>query len=95
MFVRVSIVKNRDKQGLGVPMYALITRGSRTGVFVEDQGVARFAPVETGFQDGWKIQVTSGLSPGDHVVVVGHRIIEDGEPVKVDRRVQSMAELGQ
>ena len=95
MFVRVSIVKNRDRQGLGVPMYALITRGNQTGVFVEDQGVARFAPVETGFQEGWKVQVTSGLSPGEQVVVVGHRIIEDGEPVKVDRRVQSMAELGQ
>jgi len=95
MFVRVAIVKNRDKQGLGVPIYSLIDRGGRTGVFVEDQGRARFVPVTTGFQDGWKIQVTAGLSPGDHVVVVGHRIIDDGEPVQVDRRVRSMAELGQ
>jgi RND family efflux transporter MFP subunit len=95
MFVRVSIVKNRDQQGLGVPIYALITRGGRTGVFVEDQGRARFVPVNTGFQDGWKVQVTAGLSPGDHVVVVGHRIIDDGEPLQVDQRVRSMAELGQ
>jgi RND family efflux transporter MFP subunit len=95
MFVRVAIVKNRDEQGLGVPIYSLIDRGGQTGVFVEDQGRARFVPVDTGFQDGWKIQVTAGLSPGDHVVVVGHRIIDDGEPVQVDRRVRSMAELGQ
>jgi RND family efflux transporter MFP subunit len=95
MFVRVAIVKNRDQQGLGVPIYALITRGGRTGVFVEDQGRARFVPVDTGFQDGWKVQVTAGLSPGDHVVVVGHRIIDDNEPLQVDRRVRSMAELGQ
>jgi membrane fusion protein, multidrug efflux system len=94
MFVRVAIVKNRDEQGLAVPMYSLITRGDRTGVFVADQEIARFEPVETGFQDGWKIQVTSGLSPGDHVVVVGHRMIEDKDPVYVDRRVRSMAELG-
>ncbi len=64
-------------------------------MFVEDQGRAKFIPVNTGFQDGWKIQITAGLSPGDHVVVVGHRIIDDGEPLKVDRRVRSMAELGQ
>ena len=93
MFVRVAIVKNRDEQGLGVPMYSLITRRGQTGVFVADQETARFVPVETGFQDGWKIQVTAGLSPGDHVVVVGHRIIEDGDPVQVERRVRSMSEL--
>jgi multidrug efflux pump subunit AcrA (membrane-fusion protein) len=63
-------------------------------VFVADQETAKFVPVETGFQDGWKIQVTAGLSPGDHVVVVGHRIIEDGDPVQVERRVRSMSELG-
>jgi RND family efflux transporter MFP subunit len=94
MFVRVAIVKNRDEQGLGVPMYSLITRGGRTGVFVANQDTARFVPVETGFQDGWKIQVVSGLSPGDQVVVVGHRIIEDGESVQVERRVRSMSALG-
>lgn len=94
MFVRVAIVKNRDEQGLAVPMYSLITRKGQTGVFVVDQGIARFVPVDTGFQDGWKIQVTSGLFPGDHVVVVGHRMIEDKDPVHVDRRVRSMAELG-
>ncbi len=95
MFVRVHIVKNSDARGLGVPMYALVTRNNQTGVFVEDQGRVRFAPVETGFQDGWKIQVVSGLSPGEHVVVVGHRIIEDDELVQVDQRVRSMAELEQ
>ncbi|MEE4364109.1 MAG: efflux RND transporter periplasmic adaptor subunit [Desulfotignum sp.] len=95
MFVRVVVVKNRDAKGLGVPMYALVTRNNQTGVFVEDQGRVRFAPVETGFQDGWKIQVVSGLSAGEHVVVVGHRIIEENELVQVDRRVQSMAELEQ
>jgi len=94
MFVRVAIVKNRDEQGLAVPMYSLITRGGQTGVFAEEQGIARFVPVETGFQDGWKIQVTAGLTPGDHVVVVGQRMIDDKDPVQVDRRVRSMTELG-
>jgi RND family efflux transporter MFP subunit len=94
MFVRVAIVKNRDEQGLAVPMYSLITRKGQTGVFVADQDVAKFVPVETGFQDGWKIQVTSGLSPGDQVVVVGHRMIEDKDPLTVDRRIRSMSELG-
>ncbi len=95
MFARVAIVKHQDPQGLAVPIYALVTQGEKSGLFVENQGVAHFRPVTTGFQDGWKIQVSQGLEPGDQVVVVGHRIIEDGEKVHVTRRVKTMEELTQ
>lgn len=95
MFVRVSIVKNREAQGLAVPIYSLITQKKQTGLFVENQGKVAFRPVETGFQDGWRILVSKGLAPGDHVVVVGQRIIEDGEKVNVVRTVSSMEELTQ
>ncbi|MCG8566748.1 MAG: efflux RND transporter periplasmic adaptor subunit [Desulfobacterales bacterium] len=93
MFSRVEIVKNQVDDGLAVPIYALVTRRDEKGVFVENQGKVRFQPVETGFQDGWEIQITRGLNPGDRVVVVGHRIIEDGETVQVTQSVRTMEEL--
>lgn len=93
MFSRVAIVKARDPEGLGVPMYALLTRNNVTGVFVERDSQARFQPIAIGFQDGWETQVTKGLSPGEHVVVVGHLIIDDGEKVNVIKQVQSMEEI--
>ena len=93
MFARVTIVMNQDPQGLAVPMYALIPRKDQTGVFVEKQGIVHFRPVETGFQDGWKTQIIQGLEPGEHVVVVGHRIVEDGEKVNVIATARSMEEL--
>lgn len=95
MFARVSIVKNQDAQGLAVPIYALITEGKQTGVYVEKENVVHFRPVTTGFQDGWKTQITKGLSPGDNVVVVGHKIIEEGETVNVTRTIREMEELTQ
>ncbi|MCG8632272.1 MAG: efflux RND transporter periplasmic adaptor subunit [Desulfobacterales bacterium] len=93
MFARVTIVKNRDPEGLAVPIYSLVTKKNETGVFVEDSGLVAFRPVTTGFQDGWKILVAEGLAPGENVVVVGHRIIDDGEKVNVTRTVSHMEEL--
>ena len=93
MFARVTIVKNRDPEGLAVPIYSLVTRKKDTGVFVENDGRVSFRPVKTGFQDGWKILVVQGLAPGENVVVVGHLIVEDGEQVNVTRTISDMEEL--
>ena len=93
MFVRVKIIKNQDPHGLAVPMYSLVTRNKETGVYVEKNGVVHFSPVTTGFQDGWKTQILKGLFPGDKIVVVGHRLIEDGEQVHVTKTILNMGEL--
>lgn len=95
MFARVNIIKNQDPQGLAVPMYSLVRHNKDIGVYVEKDGIVRFRPVQPGFQDGWKTQVTQGLYPGENVVVVGHRIIEDGERVHVTKTVRNMEELSQ
>ena len=95
MFARVNIIKQNEPEGLAVPMYSLVSQNDSVGVFVERNGIVQFVPIETGFQDGWKIQVPKSLSPGDKVVVVGHRIIEDGEKVNVTRSIRDMKELTQ
>ena len=95
MFVRVKIVKNQDPQGLAVPMYSLVARNKDIGVYVEKDGFVRFKPVRTGFQDGWRTQIPEGLHPGEKVVVVGHRIIEDGEQVNVTKIIRDMEEISQ
>lgn len=95
MFARVKIVKNQDPQGLAVPMYSLVTRNKNIGVYVEKDGFVQFKPVRTGFQDGWRTQIPEGLHPGEKVVVVGHRIIEDGEQVNVTKTIRDMEEISQ
>lgn len=95
MFARVEIIKNQDPLGLAVPMYSLVNKGKEVGVYIENQGVVSFRPVKTGFQDGWKTQIPSGLFPGEKVVVVGHRMIEDGEKVNVTKTIRDMEEISQ
>ena len=95
MFARVKIIKEQDPQGLAVPMYSLVTLNKNIGVYIESQGIVRFRPVHPGFLDGWKTQIPEGLEPGEKIVVVGHRIIEDGERVNVIKIIRDMAELSQ
>lgn len=95
MFVRVNVVKKQDPRGLAIPIYSLVTVGKTTGVYVEKEGIVHFKPVETGFLDGWKTEVKQGLEPGENVVVVGHRIIEDKEKVNVTKTIRDMEEITQ
>jgi len=95
MFARVKIIKQKDPQGLAVPMYSLVSPNKEIGVYVEKNGIICFRPVRTGFQDGWKTQILNGLEPGEKVVVVGHRIIEDGEKVNVTKTIRDMEEITQ
>ncbi|HDH05016.1 MAG TPA: efflux RND transporter periplasmic adaptor subunit [Nitrospirae bacterium] len=87
MFARVNIVKKEVKDSMSVPLYSVITRGNGQFVFIEKGGKAHARMVETGILEGWRIQVTKGLARGDHVIVVGHRSVDEGQEVNVVRTV--------
>jgi len=93
MFVRVEMVKQRADRALAVPVYSLVTRNRVQGVFVEEEGRAQFREITTGLLAGGQIQVSKGLSPGDRVVVMGHRFIEQGSPVMVNQCLKKIKEL--
>ncbi|MFQ5499756.1 MAG: efflux RND transporter periplasmic adaptor subunit [Candidatus Zixiibacteriota bacterium] len=55
------------------------------GVFVIDDGVARFVEVNTGIADQKHIEITSGISEGDSVVSGPYRVlrrVKDGDALK-------------
>ncbi len=93
MFARVAIIKKEIPDGMAVPLYALLNINASNAVFIMDQGFVRLQPVDVGIQDGWRMEVRNGLKPGDQVVVVGQRSINDGEAVKVTRTIRSIEEL--
>jgi membrane fusion protein, multidrug efflux system len=95
MFARVDIVKNEIHEGLAVPTYSLVTVNDKTGLYIEKDGLVRFRPVKQGFSDQSQIQIIEGLEPGENVVVVGHRLIEDREKVNVSKTINNMEELSQ
>lgn len=93
MFTRVEIVKTEVTNGLGVPLYTLINRKGIDALYVVTDGVARLTPVETGIQDGWQVEISKGIKPGDQVVVVGQRQIDDGQAVNVTRTIRDIGDL--
>jgi membrane fusion protein (multidrug efflux system) len=93
MFVRVDLVKAVFGRALSVPLYAVITQADRSFVYVEENGRAKRRDVELGILVGWEVQVASGLKPGERVIVVGHRFLDDDQPVDVIKNVSDAREI--
>jgi len=93
MFGRVELIKRVFDQALAVPLYAVITRGDERFVYVEKDGQAEKRLIKLGVLVGWQIHVEAGLSPGERVIVVGHRFLDDGQAVKVIKDVSDPSEI--
>jgi RND family efflux transporter MFP subunit len=66
-----------------VPPSSLVTRGGETAVFVLEGDHVRRTRVETGATLGEVIEVTSGVEPGQKVVLKPAQNLADGAEVKV------------
>jgi RND family efflux transporter MFP subunit len=95
MFVRVEIVKKEVMQSLSVPLYAVVNQNGGQAVYVVDDESANARPVVLGLLDGWRVEVKHGLEPQDRVIIVGHRSVKDGDPVRVIRSVEDPEEIVQ
>lgn len=84
MFARVEIAADAAAS-LTVPLKAIVWHEARAGVFtVTDSGVARLTGISLGRKTSEQVEVTSGLSAGDHVVIDGAGLLKDGDSVRVE-----------
>lgn len=93
MFCRVELVKHRYEEAVSIPLYAVISRRKEQFVYIANNSKAHYRKVELGILDGWQVQITDGLQVGDQVIIVGHRSLEDGQLISIQRTVQDPAEL--
>ncbi len=93
MFARVELVKRVHDEALTVPLYAVITRGQEKYVYVDKDGKAEKRPVDLGVLVGWQVHVKSGLMAGDKVVVVGHRLLDQDQPLDVIKNANDPLEI--
>ncbi len=79
MSATATVALKTESEAIVIPQSAMRRNpdGSFTIVVVED-GVARFRPIETGIQEGFRWQVLSGLSAGDSLVVMGVNTVTEG-----------------
>ena len=71
------------RKGLFVPLAAVVERGALEGLFVlDEQGRGRLRWIRTGepFED--RVEVLSGLEPGERYVVAPPLGLTDGTPVQ-------------
>jgi len=93
MFAEVKLVKKVYENAVAVPLYAVITQGDARYVYVEKDGKAERRDITMGVLVDWQVHVTSGLNPGDRVIVVGHRFLESGQVVQVVKNVEHPEEI--
>lgn len=73
-----------QRQALVIPEQAILMRGADSYVFVVDGEVARRVRVTLGSREpGW-VEIRSGLSAGEAVVVTGQDRLSNGETVRVE-----------
>ena len=83
MIARVVFVRRVITDALMAPLFALVDKGGERLVFVAKDGVAQSRTVSIGVIEGDRVQITSGLNPGDQLIVKGHTEVEDGMKVSV------------
>jgi RND family efflux transporter MFP subunit len=86
MIARVTLDQPVATGALVIPQTFLVTRRADNGVFVVEDGVARWRTLGLGAVVHDQVVVTSGLSAGDEVVVVGQRALAEGDRVIVSRK---------
>ncbi|WP_179137928.1 efflux RND transporter periplasmic adaptor subunit [Candidatus Entotheonella palauensis] len=83
MFATVLITVATRDQTLVIPKRALTLDSSRPTVYRLEKGRARRVPLKVGLSDNDRIEVLSGLTEGDRIIVVGQEKLLDEMRVKV------------
>lgn len=92
MIARVAFLRRIVPNAVVAPLSALVDKGGERIVFVEKDGVAHARTVSIGVLEGDRVQITSGLEPGDDLIVTGQTEVEEGTRVvasvaEVDRKL--------
>jgi membrane fusion protein, multidrug efflux system len=82
MFARVDLILQRKNNAILLPYDALLGMENQyVYVVVGDKAVKR--NVRTGMQQGNIIEILTGISPSDKVIINGQKVVDDGVKVKI------------
>lgn len=81
--VQPSIVVWESNNAIQAPQSALFRDGERWAVFTVERDIARLRHVVVGQQNDMNVQVVTGLTPGERIVVHPNERIEEGTRLAV------------
>ncbi|KAF1011211.1 MAG: Multidrug resistance protein MexA [Pseudomonas fluorescens] len=94
-FIRVRVEQAVDQQGISVPQRAIIrdSAGVPMVLLLDGEQVVNHQPVQLGAAVNDRWIVSSGLKPGDRIVVEGLQHARPGEKVEVDDSAAPVARV--
>jgi len=72
-------ISGEERQSVVLPVNAVLSGAGRVYVYVNDSGRAKTVDVKTGYSDSAGIEIVSGLSGGEQVVVEGNFKLSEGD----------------
>ena len=78
------LIVEQHPQALILSQAAVVTRGDRKVVFVVKDGRASAVPVESGWHESGWVEIISGVSATDAVVIEGASLLSDGSQVEIE-----------
>jgi membrane fusion protein (multidrug efflux system) len=83
MFARLNVLLKNIDDAVIVPLEALVTTPKGPVVFVVEDGNAIARAVKTGIEADNRIQLVSGVQPGDKVIIAGNEKLKSGVEVSL------------
>ena len=96
MFAEVTIFVETLENALTIPKYAVLQKTElvqdelgrqqilrESHVYTVKNDRAYYRTIETGIEEEGLVEVTSGLSPGEQVVLIGQNNLEDSSKVRI------------
>jgi membrane fusion protein, multidrug efflux system len=81
MYASVSVGLEKHSNALQIPVGALLMEKANAFAFIAEDGKAKKSALQIGFNDGANVEVLSGLSDKDRVILAGKLTLGDGTPI--------------
>jgi membrane fusion protein (multidrug efflux system) len=81
--VRVRLTRQILKDAILIPLAAVIPMEDGKAVYVVEASKSQRRNVELGIIRGNRVQIRSGLAPGDRLIVAGHRFVAPDQKVDI------------
>ncbi|TVM13869.1 hypothetical protein DPQ33_18025 [Oceanidesulfovibrio indonesiensis] len=83
MFARLKMLLHTADNAVVLPLEAVVQSPKGQVVFILEEGCAVRRPVEIGIEEGNRVQVVSGVKPGDKVISAGNGKLKNGAAVRL------------
>lgn len=81
-FVNIDIIRETRQGAIAIPREALVRELRDAHVFIAEGNVAKKRTVTLGLEENDKVQILTGVKPGEKVIVAGQGALKDGSLIK-------------